>query len=46
MEQAYQPGRVINVGAGLAPKDCFGRSYMRVQVAGRPNEWQTDRYPA
>lgn len=40
MEQAYQPGRVINVGAGLAPKDRFGRSYMRMQIAGRPHEWQ------
>ncbi|ENR1380721.1 TPA: tail fiber assembly protein [Yersinia enterocolitica] len=40
MEPTYQPGRVINVGAGPAPKDCFGRSYMSVQVAGRPQEWQ------
>ncbi|WP_145514427.1 tail fiber assembly protein [Yersinia massiliensis] len=40
MEQAYQPGRVINMGAGTAPKDRFGRSYMRVQIAGRPHEWQ------
>lgn len=40
MEQTYQPGRVINIGAGPAPKDCFGRSYMSVQIAGRPSEWQ------
>lgn len=40
MEQAYQAGQVINMGAGAAPKDRFGRSYMRVQVAGRPQEWQ------
>lgn len=40
MNQIYQPGQVINMGAGAAPKDRFGRSYMRVQVAGRPQEWQ------